>query len=164
MRVTITPIMLWSEICFSFSSTVNKHKPWIETSYHGVITENMDTVLLDPPLVALDKDAPVPYAGRKTNIHKETSDALSPPTFRKYNTHTTLNICTLSYKHSGAKTRMLLQSCVQETVTASQHTTQTRWSDSSLYSWRLNSIYHPSQCKTNGFQSYFKSASLYIIA
>uniref|UniRef100_A0AAQ4R2R3 Calsyntenin-2 n=1 Tax=Gasterosteus aculeatus aculeatus TaxID=481459 RepID=A0AAQ4R2R3_GASAC len=41
----------------------NKHKPWIETSYHGVITENMDTVLLDPPLVALDKDAPVPYAG-----------------------------------------------------------------------------------------------------
>lgn len=44
---------------------VNKHKPWIETSYHGVITENLDTVLLDPPLVALDKDAPVPYAGRK---------------------------------------------------------------------------------------------------
>ncbi|KAL6489987.1 hypothetical protein MHYP_G00003320 [Metynnis hypsauchen] len=45
--------------------TVNKHKPWIETSYHGVITENMDTVLLDPPLVALDKDAPIPYAGVK---------------------------------------------------------------------------------------------------
>lgn len=48
---------------FSLSILVNKHKPWIETSYHGVITENMDTVLLDPPLVALDKDAPVPYAG-----------------------------------------------------------------------------------------------------
>lgn len=48
---------------FSLSIVVNKHKPWIETSYHGVITENMDTVLLDPPLVALDKDAPVPYAG-----------------------------------------------------------------------------------------------------
>uniref|UniRef100_A0A8K9Y0H9 Calsyntenin-2 n=1 Tax=Oncorhynchus mykiss TaxID=8022 RepID=A0A8K9Y0H9_ONCMY len=46
-----------------FSIVVNKHKPWIETSYHGVITENMDIVLLDPPLVALDKDAPVPYAG-----------------------------------------------------------------------------------------------------
>uniref|UniRef100_A0AAZ3NWK7 Calsyntenin-2 n=1 Tax=Oncorhynchus tshawytscha TaxID=74940 RepID=A0AAZ3NWK7_ONCTS len=45
------------------SLNVNKHKPWIETSYHGVITENMDIVLLDPPLVALDKDAPVPYAG-----------------------------------------------------------------------------------------------------
>ncbi len=44
-------------------STVNKHKPWIETSYHGVITENTDIVLLDPPLVALDKDAPIPYAG-----------------------------------------------------------------------------------------------------
>ncbi|KAM7337131.1 hypothetical protein ACRRTK_003250 [Alexandromys fortis] len=40
----------------------NKHKPWIETSYHGVITENNDTVILDPPLVALDKDAPVPFA------------------------------------------------------------------------------------------------------
>lgn len=47
----------------SLVSTVNKHKPWIETSYHGVITENTDVVLLDPPLVALDKDAPVPYAG-----------------------------------------------------------------------------------------------------
>lgn len=46
-----------------FASTVNKHKPWIETSYHGVITENTDVVLLDPPLVALDKDAPIPYAG-----------------------------------------------------------------------------------------------------
>ncbi|XP_051534718.1 calsyntenin-2-like [Myxocyprinus asiaticus] len=42
---------------------LNKHKPWIESSYHGVITENTDVVLLDPPLVALDKDAPVPYAG-----------------------------------------------------------------------------------------------------
>lgn len=46
------------------SFLVNKHKPWIETSYHGIITENNDTVILDPPLVALDKDAPVPYAGR----------------------------------------------------------------------------------------------------
>ncbi len=44
---------------------MNKHKPWIESSYHGVITENTDAVLLDPPLVALDKDAPVPYAGKK---------------------------------------------------------------------------------------------------
>ncbi|KAK1786333.1 hypothetical protein P4O66_018032, partial [Electrophorus voltai] len=42
---------------------VNKHKPWIETTYRGLITENTDVVLLDPPLVALDKDAPVPYAG-----------------------------------------------------------------------------------------------------
>lgn len=46
---------------------MNKHKPWIETSYHGVITENTDVVLLDPPLVALDKDAPVPYAGKAGN-------------------------------------------------------------------------------------------------
>uniref|UniRef100_A0AAX7SWS8 Calsyntenin-2 n=1 Tax=Astatotilapia calliptera TaxID=8154 RepID=A0AAX7SWS8_ASTCA len=58
-------------ICFLSVSTVNKHKPWIETSYHGVITENTDIVLLDPPLVALDKDAPVPYAGEicAFNIH-----------------------------------------------------------------------------------------------
>uniref|UniRef100_A0A8C5C0F9 Calsyntenin-2 n=1 Tax=Gadus morhua TaxID=8049 RepID=A0A8C5C0F9_GADMO len=50
---------------------LNKHKPWIETSYHGVITENTHVVLLDPPLVALDKDAPVPYAGEicAFNIH-----------------------------------------------------------------------------------------------
>ncbi|KAM4694904.1 calsyntenin-2 [Discoglossus pictus] len=49
--------------CSALASKVNKHKPWIETSYHGVITENNDTVILDPPLVALDKDAPVPFAG-----------------------------------------------------------------------------------------------------
>ncbi|XP_063264763.1 calsyntenin-2 isoform X3 [Prinia subflava] len=45
------------------AAKVNKHKPWIETSYHGIITENNNTVILDPPLVALDKDAPVPFAG-----------------------------------------------------------------------------------------------------
>ncbi|KAM8953834.1 calsyntenin-2 [Pelodytes ibericus] len=49
--------------CSVLATKVNKHKPWIETSYHGVITENNDTVILDPPLVALDKDAPVPFAG-----------------------------------------------------------------------------------------------------
>lgn len=52
-----------------FSFLVNKHKPWIETSYHGIITENNNTVILDPPLVALDKDAPVPFAGR--NVHEQ---------------------------------------------------------------------------------------------
>uniref|UniRef100_A0A3B3ZH58 Uncharacterized protein n=1 Tax=Periophthalmus magnuspinnatus TaxID=409849 RepID=A0A3B3ZH58_9GOBI len=57
-----------------YFSTVNKHKPWIETSYHGVITENMDTVLLDPPLVALDKDAPVPFAG----THQLTTHSCRP--------------------------------------------------------------------------------------
>uniref|UniRef100_A0A8C5ANS9 Calsyntenin-1 n=1 Tax=Gadus morhua TaxID=8049 RepID=A0A8C5ANS9_GADMO len=45
------------------SVTVNKHKPWIETTYHGIVTENDDKVLLDPPLIALDKDAPLRYAG-----------------------------------------------------------------------------------------------------
>uniref|UniRef100_H3C4T1 Calsyntenin-1 n=1 Tax=Tetraodon nigroviridis TaxID=99883 RepID=H3C4T1_TETNG len=43
--------------------SVNKHKPWIETTYHGIVTENDDKVLLDPPLIALDKDAPLRYAG-----------------------------------------------------------------------------------------------------
>uniref|UniRef100_A0A674CJ51 Calsyntenin-1 n=1 Tax=Salmo trutta TaxID=8032 RepID=A0A674CJ51_SALTR len=42
--------------------SVNKHKPWIETTYHGIVTENDDKVLLDPPLIALDKDAPLRYA------------------------------------------------------------------------------------------------------
>ncbi|KAG9264681.1 calsyntenin-2-like [Astyanax mexicanus] len=50
-------------LIFSLFLSVNKHKPWIETSYRGLITENTEEVLLDPPLVALDKDAPIPYAG-----------------------------------------------------------------------------------------------------
>uniref|UniRef100_A0A8C5FW62 Calsyntenin-1 n=1 Tax=Gadus morhua TaxID=8049 RepID=A0A8C5FW62_GADMO len=45
------------------TSELNKHKPWIETTYHGIVTENDDKVLLDPPLIALDKDAPLRYAG-----------------------------------------------------------------------------------------------------
>uniref|UniRef100_A0A8C7GPK5 Calsyntenin-1 n=1 Tax=Oncorhynchus kisutch TaxID=8019 RepID=A0A8C7GPK5_ONCKI len=45
------------------NKSVNKHKPWIETTYHGIVTENDDKVLLDPPLIALDKDAPLRYAG-----------------------------------------------------------------------------------------------------
>ncbi|KAM7399716.1 hypothetical protein PAMP_018964 [Pampus punctatissimus] len=52
----------WADADEYASQSMNKHKPWIETSYHGVITENTDIVLLDPPLVALDKDAPIPYA------------------------------------------------------------------------------------------------------
>ncbi|XP_067873061.1 calsyntenin-1 isoform X4 [Heterodontus francisci] len=46
-----------------FAGKVNKHKPWIETTYHGIVTENDISVLLDPPLIALDKDAPLHYAG-----------------------------------------------------------------------------------------------------
>ncbi|XP_056097120.1 calsyntenin-2 [Rhinichthys klamathensis goyatoka] len=61
--ITAMLSLVLSGQCGILAGKVNKHKPWIETSYHGVITENMDTVLLDPPLVALDKDAPVPYAG-----------------------------------------------------------------------------------------------------
>ena len=48
--------------------TVNKHKPWIETTYHGIVTENDDKVLLDPPLIALDKDAPLRYAGERGGL------------------------------------------------------------------------------------------------
>uniref|UniRef100_A0A667X4N0 Calsyntenin-1 n=1 Tax=Myripristis murdjan TaxID=586833 RepID=A0A667X4N0_9TELE len=50
-------------LCRSAAQGVNKHKPWIETTYHGIVTENDDKVLLDPPLIALDKDAPLRYAG-----------------------------------------------------------------------------------------------------
>ncbi|KAK1340524.1 hypothetical protein QTO34_019094 [Cnephaeus nilssonii] len=41
----------------------NKHKPWLEPTYHGIVTENDNAVLLDPPLIALDKDAPLRFAG-----------------------------------------------------------------------------------------------------
>uniref|UniRef100_UPI00398F2794 calsyntenin-1 isoform X3 n=1 Tax=Pristiophorus japonicus TaxID=55135 RepID=UPI00398F2794 len=52
-------------VCTGLSAAkVNKHKPWIETTYHGIVTENDITVLLDPPLIALDKDAPLRYAER----------------------------------------------------------------------------------------------------
>lgn len=47
-----------------FFNTANKHKPWLEPTYHGIVTENDNTVLLDPPLIALDKDAPLRFAGR----------------------------------------------------------------------------------------------------
>ncbi|XP_018083165.1 calsyntenin-1 isoform X2 [Xenopus laevis] len=47
----------------TWSIQVNKHKPWIETAYHGIVTENDNAVLLDPPLIALDKDSPLQYAG-----------------------------------------------------------------------------------------------------
>ncbi|XP_036386537.1 calsyntenin-1-like isoform X4 [Megalops cyprinoides] len=50
-------------LCVVQAAKVNKHKPWIETTYHGIVTENDDKVLLDPPLIALDKDAPLRYAG-----------------------------------------------------------------------------------------------------
>uniref|UniRef100_A0A3Q1IZR6 Calsyntenin-1 n=1 Tax=Anabas testudineus TaxID=64144 RepID=A0A3Q1IZR6_ANATE len=49
-------------LCAAEAAKVNKHKPWIETTYHGIVTENDDKVLLDPPLIALDKDAPLRYA------------------------------------------------------------------------------------------------------
>ncbi|KAJ4923183.1 hypothetical protein JOQ06_022711, partial [Pogonophryne albipinna] len=44
------------------SNKANKHKPWIETEYQGIVMENDNTVLLNPPLFALDKDAPLHYA------------------------------------------------------------------------------------------------------
>ncbi|KAJ8259683.1 hypothetical protein GJAV_G00172230 [Gymnothorax javanicus] len=54
--------MVLGLICLVGAAKVNKHKPWIETTYHGIVTENDDKVLLDPPLIALDKDAPLRYA------------------------------------------------------------------------------------------------------
>ncbi|XP_061537158.1 calsyntenin-1 isoform X4 [Phycodurus eques] len=55
--------LVLSLVCALDAAKVNKHKPWIETTYHGIVTENDDKVLLDPPLIALDKDAPLRYAG-----------------------------------------------------------------------------------------------------
>ncbi|XP_054997383.1 LOW QUALITY PROTEIN: calsyntenin-3 [Sorex araneus] len=45
------------------ANKANKHKPWIEAEYQGIVMENDNTVLLNPPLFALDKDAPLRYAG-----------------------------------------------------------------------------------------------------
>ncbi|XP_042334566.1 calsyntenin-1 isoform X2 [Sceloporus undulatus] len=56
-------ILLAALLLLSGAARVNKHKPWIETTYHGIVTENDNTVLLDPPLIALDKDAPLRFAG-----------------------------------------------------------------------------------------------------
>ncbi|XP_027026098.1 calsyntenin-1 isoform X2 [Tachysurus fulvidraco] len=56
-------LLLPGLLCAAQAAKVNKHKPWIETTYHGIVTENDDKVLLDPPLIALDKDAPLRYAG-----------------------------------------------------------------------------------------------------
>nr|XP_012328293.1 calsyntenin-3 isoform X1 [Aotus nancymaae] len=47
----------------SGAGPANKHKPWIEAEYQGIVMENDNTVLLNPPLFALDKDAPLRYAG-----------------------------------------------------------------------------------------------------
>ncbi|CAL8349995.1 unnamed protein product [Lota lota] len=72
LRITVAlAVLVLGQCAAAHTGKVNKHKPWIETSYHGVITENTHIVLLDPPLVALDKDAPVPYAGEicAFNIH-----------------------------------------------------------------------------------------------
>ncbi|XP_078094818.1 calsyntenin-1 isoform X2 [Mustelus asterias] len=62
LSASITCLLLTLSIAVS-AGKVNKHKPWIETTYHGIVTENDISVLLDPPLIALDKDAPLRYAG-----------------------------------------------------------------------------------------------------
>lgn len=58
-------ILTWSIsfLLLLFLNPVNKHKPWLEPTYHGIVTENDNAVLLDPPLIALDKDAPLRFAG-----------------------------------------------------------------------------------------------------
>ncbi|XP_014891214.1 calsyntenin-1-like [Poecilia latipinna] len=56
-------------LCAVEAAKVNKHKPWIETTYHGIVTENDDKVILDPPLIALDKDAPLRYAGERESLN-----------------------------------------------------------------------------------------------
>lgn len=91
----------------------------------------MDTVLLDPPLVALDKDAPVPYAGRKckckiTNtlisVVQQSADILIECSMFIY-THSTQSV---SHTHTQMeKTLTMLQCCVQATVATSHPKTKT---------------------------------------
>ncbi|XP_039388155.1 calsyntenin-3 isoform X3 [Mauremys reevesii] len=56
-------VFLGALLLGSFCNKANKHKPWIEAEYQGIVMENDNTVLLNPPLFALDKDAPLRYAG-----------------------------------------------------------------------------------------------------
>jgi hypothetical protein len=60
MRVVV---LLTGASSLSGAGPANKHKPWIEAEYQGIVMENDNTVLLNPPLFALDKDAPLRYAG-----------------------------------------------------------------------------------------------------
>ncbi|XP_040834963.1 calsyntenin-3 [Ochotona curzoniae] len=63
MALLLLPLLLASLPPPSSGIKANKHKPWIEAEYQGIVMENDNTVLLNPPLFALDKDAPLRYAG-----------------------------------------------------------------------------------------------------
>lgn len=63
MALLLLPLLLTSLLQLSSGNKANKHKPWIEAEYQGIVMENDNTVLLNPPLFALDKDAPLRYAG-----------------------------------------------------------------------------------------------------
>ncbi|XP_041489799.1 calsyntenin-3 [Microtus oregoni] len=63
MTLLLLPLLLTSLLQLSSGNKANKHKPWIEAEYQGIVMENDNTVLLNPPLFALDKDAPLRYAG-----------------------------------------------------------------------------------------------------
>ncbi|XP_005066081.1 calsyntenin-3 [Mesocricetus auratus] len=63
MTLLLLSLLLASLLQLSSGNKANKHKPWIEAEYQGIVMENDNTVLLNPPLFALDKDAPLHYAG-----------------------------------------------------------------------------------------------------
>ncbi|KAM6468490.1 calsyntenin-3 isoform 2-T2 [Liasis olivaceus] len=62
MPLASAPLLFLLVSC-GLGNKANKHKPWIEAEYQGIVMENDNTVLLNPPLFALDKDAPLRYAG-----------------------------------------------------------------------------------------------------
>ncbi|XP_076137132.1 calsyntenin-3 isoform X2 [Alosa pseudoharengus] len=62
-RMNFLSFLLLCLTSVAHGNKANKHKPWIETEYQGIVMENDNTVLLNPPLFALDKDAPLHYAG-----------------------------------------------------------------------------------------------------
>ncbi|XP_032068653.1 calsyntenin-3 isoform X2 [Thamnophis elegans] len=63
MPLASAPLLLLLLVSCTLGNKANKHKPWIEAEYQGIVMENDNTVLLNPPLFALDKDAPLRYAG-----------------------------------------------------------------------------------------------------
>lgn len=118
-------------------------------------------MLLDPPLVALDKDAPVPYAGRepKSQMANTQSDVYGLSKWQSFFSHFhTIYWC----RKQGALTRFLTntlrtstkmpQLCAQATIATSHH-----WAKADdpavlcahCLSWSMNFIYHLQKCKTN---------------
>lgn len=102
----------------------------------------MDTVLLDPPLVALDKDAPVPFAGRTqkcTQTHNNTvhTEKKNHLLFLYTLVHMQFGKFTVTHMQYTTSYTHIRQACLSTLCRQlwQLHTAgQNWWSNSSLYS------------------------------